>query len=316
MCESRPRLGLLVATTIAIVVATDCHAAITIDNFSAEEHDRFFGEPNPNFILDGFDLSGVARASSGRWVTMVSPTHFLTANHFRPSVNEAVTFHHDNDPNGLTTTRTVQGGQRIGTTDLYVGTLNAAVGADVAIYDLASVNTAGLTVFQAGVSPTAPYGSTPTTRIAVGRNVFDAVGTFLGSPGVAYIDDSEAGDLDDVIPVPPPDPPPAPGPAAMPMEGLNIVDGETYYQVGDSGGPSFIIDGNELLLFGIHAVNGFAELNSGDVRRFSGDSSIVDLRGQVIAAIPEPSLGIWSTVLLLASFSRCRRTTPMRRSLQ
>lgn len=107
-------------------------AAISIDGFSSATNDRFAN--HGSFILDGFDLSGVAIADSGRWVTMVSPNVWISANHFFPAEGTSVTFYATNDPNGSQVSRTIQASERISNSDIQIGTLNKGLPSNYAYY--------------------------------------------------------------------------------------------------------------------------------------------------------------------------------------
>ena len=100
-------------------------------------HDRFANDSQ--FIANSFDLSGVAINDDGRWLTMVSENVYLSAAHFAPASGSSVTFYAGNDPSGVTATRTLTSTQqRIGSTDLYVGTLDAALPGGFTFYDFAT----------------------------------------------------------------------------------------------------------------------------------------------------------------------------------
>ncbi len=222
-------------------------AVLSLQNFSAEKHHRF--NNNPAFIGAGHDWSGVARASNGRWVTMISSTYFLTCEHVQPSIGNSVTFHTDNDPNGTTVTRTVTSLTRIGTTDLVVGKLNSSPGSTIAHYSIFSSGTSqagfasspysGLTAFVTGLNNT----GSGTTQFRVGRNVLDG-----------FVDD-----ISD-------DPPTTVGDAVTFTDDSNTIeslgDDEAYLIAGDSGAPLFVSSGNDLVLTGINWFNSYPDPNA------------------------------------------------------
>ena len=262
------------------------HAAMIIDGFSSNRHDRF-ANSGDQFIgatagVD-FDLSGIARASDGRWVTMISPIHFISAYHFRPGDETTVSFLHSNDADGPSSTRRVVDGAQVGNTDLWVGVLNAPVDAAVRIYDLADdVGIMGPMVYQVGNSPSGSLGDSKTTDFAVGRNVLDRFGnTALNSSlfhYAGYTDDSGLGDLT----------------GGMSEEG-NLIQDETFYQEFDSGAPSLYISEGELKLLGIHSF--IAEISTAPPhttmeRRFSGDVYLPRYQSEIESTmaqlVPEP----------------------------
>ncbi|MCA9197576.1 MAG: hypothetical protein KDA87_08570, partial [Planctomycetales bacterium] len=257
-------------------------ADMMISDFEAVVNDRFADRststhPDRNLFFDpGFDYSGVARAASSNWVTMISPTTFLSSNHSHPVNGTLVTFHHGNGPSNLNTSvRTVASGMQLGNTDLWIGELSSAVDPNVTYYGIATSLTIGDTVWQMGISPSANYGATPTTDMAMGRNVVDASGNVMLGTSVTfssgYIDDTVAGDL--VAPFVDPGP--------------HLLTYETYFQEGDSGGPSFIANGAQLLLVGIHSFIGSVDVEAPfdgtPERRVSGDVFLPHYRTQILA---------------------------------
>src|SRR5690349_5493775 len=68
-------------------------AALTVQGYSAQTagmYDRFLNDPS--FIGSGYNWSGVGRgintisnADVGSWGTMISPSYFISANHFSPA---------------------------------------------------------------------------------------------------------------------------------------------------------------------------------------------------------------------------------------
>ncbi|MCP5538093.1 MAG: hypothetical protein H7A51_17910 [Akkermansiaceae bacterium] len=76
--------------------------ALVIRTYSSSEHDRFLNFPdnpghNPDFIHANLDLTGVGWYEAGapiqqRGLTMVSPIHFLGANHAQPGIGKVVRF--------------------------------------------------------------------------------------------------------------------------------------------------------------------------------------------------------------------------------
>ena len=63
------------------------------------------------------------------WVTMISPTYFVTASHFSPTVDDQVTFYQGNSKTaiGAAHTYTVSHLYALSNTDLMLGSLNSSI---------------------------------------------------------------------------------------------------------------------------------------------------------------------------------------------
>ena len=270
------------ALTIACFLTPSSYAALALQNYNASKHHRFANDPA--FIGSGYDWSGVARASNTRWVTMISATYFLTANHAPPVAGNTVIFHENNDPTGPTITRTVSSVTQIGTTDISIGRLSSAPGPTIAIYGIASNTTTEATfassvysdreVFNVGLNDT----GTGTTQFRVGRNELDGfIDVVTEGPRIG-----DAITFDDDRGTP-----------------QSLGDDESYLQGGDSGAPMFVTSGSDLVLVG---ANWFIE-DSG-TPNFSGTSflpnhiaeisAVVSGGGESITlvSIPEPSTAL------------------------
>ena len=268
---------------------------LIVTGYDAELHDRGLGDSS--FIGSTFDFSGVGR-SGGQWATMISDQFFLSATHSHPS--SSVTFYH---PNGTTTaTINVVGGSAIpndrrrvaglivpggvqtgGTTpsdtDLWVGQLATAVPSWVATYPLGALTMQGENVFVAGNCPNSLGSETCVTspqEFVLGTNDLDSVGNAIttagsstfGSIGAFYTRSTTASDT-----------------------------GDTRFEGGDSGGPTFVSRGGALELVGIHS--GVAPAQSVDVAVQAYASEINAI------AVPEPSSFIFlSAVFLLIAGSK------------
>lgn len=150
-----------------------------IDGYDPLANDRFANDPA--FIAAGYDLSGLARSSSNKWGTLISPNVFLSSYHWHPGVGNTLTFFESNDPLGPSVTRTVIGGQQIGETDVWVGILDQSLPAqfspipflDDPIGNTTDYNNSPLAnaeVYMVGRSDN--IGSS-VTNIAFGRNRID-----------------------------------------------------------------------------------------------------------------------------------------------
>ncbi len=87
-------------------------ANLTIREFDENRHDRFYvdvGGGDKAFIAEGYDFSGTGKddSTSHHWVTMISPTYFVSASHWHPGAGATITFYENNDPSGATHEHTV-----------------------------------------------------------------------------------------------------------------------------------------------------------------------------------------------------------------
>lgn len=216
-------------------------AATSIQSFSPATNDRFANDPA--FVAAGYDLSGVGRDANGRWLTMLSSTVFISANHYRPA--GAVTFHPGNDPLEMPETSTIASAARIGITDLYIGTLATPLSGAIASYGFVTVpltnaNFGSSLLFEelaymGGISATTTgYGANKTTNETVGTNRlegFEKDAAALGGVGDLLIT------VKNLI-----------GDSAF---GFTMTGSEAQLAGGDSGSPLFVVSGGQLVLAGI-----------------------------------------------------------------
>lgn len=120
----------VVCVAIGLTVSV---SAAQFDDFNATQHDRFLGggAPNPSFILNGYDVSGIARRDNagGGSAMLISPQHFVTANHFKPTgVGGSLQFQ---NAAGVVHNATVASYNRLSTdgvgSDISIGTLTAPI---------------------------------------------------------------------------------------------------------------------------------------------------------------------------------------------
>ena len=269
--------------------------AISIDGYSTEAHDRF--DNDSSFIADSFDLSGIGIADSGRWLTMVSPKVFLSADHFYPANDVNVTFYTGNDPSGSSLTRTVSYSERIGTSDLRIGYLDQALSADYVHYDIASTSINNLTNFNTspyhdanaylfGRSPSSSY--TTHQDMAIGRNKLDSFATNQEVNGttdhalIAY--NNVTGDT-------------------------NFLTDEAQLQTGDSGAPMMVENAGSLTLVGINWFIG-TDPNNNSLNGFSYVGNYSSDIETFIIANPVPELcatGIYMALSLITLGISSRR---------
>lgn len=318
----------------AVTSIQPVEATLVVHGFLASRHDRFANDPT--FLGNNFDFSGVGRSegiettdsdgnpriSGAGWVTLLqnpaggSATHFVSADHARP--RGQVSFFTGNDPMATPIVCNINaGGTKIGTTDIWIGTLDTtATGCDTSSLQSYAVSAdipsqfVGSTAIQAGISNRVydTQNSLRTTNMRFGRNTlsFVVTDTLIGRTGdwMVYQDDSAAGDL------------------IAPQESTteDLGQDETLFQGGDSGGPSFLVSGsNTIELIGIHSFVGELSTNDADEdglpdvatdgepiltpsRRASGDAYLPSSRTAILAeitAVPEPGSFVQLGILIL-----------------
>lgn len=284
---------------LVVCTYTGLHGAINIDAFSTLQNDRYANDAQ--FIMNQYDLSGVAIANDGRFVTMVSDNVFLSANHFYPSNGTSVTFYAGNDPSGASATRTIQSSQRIGTTDIRIGVLstplsNAYKSYDFSTEDITSTSTGPNSftrsdiflqnAFILGRSPTA---FSTSQDLAVGRNVLDNFGnvTVSGTTDLAVI--STVNDSGDP----------------------NYVTHEAKLLTGDSSAPMFVDNGSGgLTMVGINWFTGNDGSNDLNGYSYVGNYDI-EIQNYIDAnTVPEMKhFGLFVGLALAIRIIRRRRPT-------
>ncbi len=244
--------------------------AIEVLNYDAALHDRF--ENDPSFIGSTFDWSGVGLSTDGRWVTMISDTYFITAEHFRPS--GTVRFYYDNNPSGSFEDLTIDTlyGMEIGDagSDIWLGRLTSPISASVTFYDILELGPVGtytdyegLSLYTVGIAD-----GTGDTNFRVGTNVID-------SGSVDFINDTGGGGVLNNW-------------TYTFTYDTSSGTGESVVEIGDSGAPTFTVDGGVLKLVGFHSERadvGAIGPSNGD---FSVDSLVGPYADTIAAAVPEP----------------------------
>ena len=198
------------------------------DHAMSATHDRFYAGADKAFVGAPFDWSGVGRSSNGAWVTMISPTYFVSANHYHPGAGDVITFHEDNRADGPTHTYVVAadaydtsyGGQ---SSDLWLGKLTAPLDPSHRIATYPVLTLAGDARYID--LPIMAYGAP--NRVGTGR---------IG----AVVDDFEIGRTRTLRWW------------FHAAEGTGTGAGDCHLIGGDSGGPSFAVVRGRLALVGIH----------------------------------------------------------------
>lgn len=265
-------------------------ADLIVDSYTANHNDRFTG--HGDFIMVGFDLSGVAQDSNGRWATAISNNVILSAFHYAPS--GTLTFFPGNDSSATAITRDITSGMRVAGTDLYLAVLDAALPNSIAHYRFATtplnatpddtIQNAGTfqgqTAFLIGRSPeNHPH----TSDQAVGQNRIAGYVENANFQGNAN-NDALVFDQTDAD-----------------------VSFEAELRVGDSGAPSFLDQGGgNLLLLGTNAFNLTDNMKNivGSGINYTGNQTTAINHYIAANAIPEPSALILAG---LASLTLCHR---------
>ncbi len=261
-----------------------------IRGFEPRRHERFFTGDDKAFIGEPFDWSGVGNTAAngtGQWATMVSPIHFLTSNH-NPPTGSTLTFFTGNTPsesdrrdfsivsNSL---------QRIGDTDLMIGTLSAQVNEQgIAFYPVIGPPPPGAS--QLGEMEIALLGREIFMygrAHRVGRNTIEGFAT-VGDP-LSPFPNPVAG---------------AAGRSLVSFFNDPDFDSEARAEGGDSGGATFLVQEGSLALAGLHWFKFEGELAGQNISG-TGDASIAHSInainaamsgsgfGLTVIAVPEPS---------------------------
>lgn len=218
-----------------LLSATDTAWALKLQTLTLNRHHRFYEGADKQFVGDPYDWSGVARTVDvGKWGAMISPSYYVSANHFHPATGEVFRFYYGNSTNGAFEERTVVSGQKVlgdgGTnSDLWIGKLNAPVSDAVAKYPMLRLpNTLssylGRTLHVFGRPTDNNVGTNSQSKIHMG---FSKVSSVQADVGGSYFVWSTTG---------------------APFGG----DTALYAEGGDSGGSSFIVFNGVPTFLGTH----------------------------------------------------------------
>lgn len=308
----------LVAIAFTCILSAPSRGAITLQSFDADSHNRF--NDSPTFAGSPFDWSGVGQTSShvsafgAYWGTIISPSYFVSANHYRPPVGSTLRFYLGNDSSGAGfEERTVLNGWQIvndtfGPSDLWLGKLSSPVSAAVAKYPILSLpslaNYNSLTISTFGLSTDDIDGNRADDQ-RLGRNNIDpgTIGTYnltgAGLPGVVA-NASFTYDFDN------------PG---------GVGADESLLQLGDSGGPSFVLAGllgDTPAIVGTHtaqtgvpvgSLDTFVPFYTTDIfNRINTNGDWATDSFAVVTAVPEPgALAFLGTAVVIGGSVVARR---------
>ncbi len=279
-CVSQGLRFLLVTLSLLLSNTLDCEA-VTIAGGTPQRHERYFQGTNKAFFASQFDWSGVGRSvGPGRtpWLTMISPSYFITSKHFAPAIGEPIFFNHTNDPNGPSEQHVRASGLPLGNTDTWLGKLATPVSENVAKYPIYPFldnlsDYRNKELYVVGRSPL----SSPVERqfdVAIGRNRIDSVSSIsnFNEYGLRV--------------------------SSNPSSTLGFSPDETGIVTGDSGAPSFILEDGKLGLVGTHwtaSSDAFLPSHLSTIR------FIVESGGEsLVAFVPEPTTWSLMTLSLMA----------------
>lgn len=211
--------------------------ALKIQTLDLKRHHRFYEGADKTFVGDPYDWSGVARTYDvGKWGAMISPSYFISANHFHPANGETFRFYHGNSTNATYEERIVISGQKIlgansMNSDLWLGKLSAPVSGAVAKYPILRLpnlknDYLGRTLRVFGRPTDNNQMTNSHVRIHMGLSKVSGVTTNESSLGSTFSWST----------------------ANSPFGG----DTAQYAEGGDSGGSSFIVFNNVPTLLGTH----------------------------------------------------------------
>jgi hypothetical protein len=217
-------------------------ASMYIHEYDSLRHDRFSESDSAAFIGEGYDFSGVGHTSGNRWVTMISPTYFVSAAHRFPIPGTTVTFYEGNEKSDefahqyviddFTVTMFWNGQP----SDLKVGKLVVPDGRTEAILPeekIAWYPVISTEEFSYGKAELFVCGLAD----RVGKNSIDKICSLDNR-------DAENRRITQVMEF-----------AFAPDQEIGFGADEAYLMTGDSGGPSFVVIDEKLALAGIHYYN-------------------------------------------------------------
>lgn len=262
------------------------------------EQDRFASgfssNPVPNtastFLLDGYDLSGIGwdTSTTQKGFVMISPIHFLAASHYAPDASDTITFNNADDQLvtiGVGSTEVMKNTDNGSDSDLTLGTLDREISASdkINFFAVADLTTEGSYLGREIFA----YGRTP----KVGRGTIGSFQDFGADPitGGSGLNESRT--------------------YQFTYNELIGDANDAFFEVGDSGSPSFTIIGGQLAITGIHSALAEAGTTKTNYDVFVPDYAdelnvAMASESYQLTTVPEPSasallLGLVSSVLVI-----------------
>jgi hypothetical protein len=229
----------------------------------------------------------------------------ISAFHRRPPIGETIYFYPGNDPTASPVTRSVISGEKIGSTDLWVGVLDSFLPGSIASYEFAQTPLSGtppagdnifietrvpirdLNAYLFGLSPfdhTTDPNRERYNDQAVGRNIIEGY-----SENVPFLGNA---DNDSLIMFTD-----APGDP-------NFVQYEALFRSGDSGGPLFVDLNGEFVLLGTNAF--VLDGGAGSGINYTGNQASF-INSFIASAVPEPGSAFVLGLIGVSLLSRRRR---------
>lgn len=293
----------LAATFLSAISISSLYALKTrvVDTAAQNRFDSGF-PPSPvdntsgDFLLDGFDLSGIGwdPNNSKKGFVMISPIHFLAATHYRPNSSDSITFQNQS---GNLVNIGVAGVQAMNNndndnsaSDLTLGTLDRAMttGDEVNFFAVANLATEALYTGR----ELFVYGRTP----KVGKGTIGSFQDFASEPvtGSSGLNPSRTYQF-----------------AYSTLGGGND---DAYFEIGDSGSPSFIIIDGQLAVTGTHSAlvsGGTANINYDTFvpEYFDELNNAMASDGFQVSTVPEPSTYALLLGFIVLGGAICRRRT-------
>lgn len=251
-----------------------------------DEHNR----NDTDFFGADYDWSGVS-VNNNRRATMISPSYFLTANHYKPAIGSTATFKNatgtefnydiDSYAGMITTTYTYAGESYTRNSDLRLGKLSAPVDSSIEKYPIASD---GSLYHNEDVYL---YGA----NNYLGMNQLEELQILRTGD-----ENSSWTDPDIIV-----------GISTLMYYNASTSDDEAYLQSGDSSSPSFAVREGQLILAGIHwAIS--RQTDSPNENDFSIDTYVPAYINQITEKMSGESLTVYTTpepasVMMLTLFA-------------
>lgn len=267
-------------STLLLISSLNPLSALVVRDDTDPDNDRFSSgypdnpQPNSSFFADSFDFSGVGwdTSDSRRSVALISPRHFVAANHFAPSIGQDIDFY---NASGSLETLSVDSLINVKNdsnenTDLVVGRLSSTASSELSIYPIIpteSDTTTGQTN-QYGGRQLYVYGAEAKVGIGEVSGFSDTSIENINSTRTAEFEyNTNNGDPDEV-----------------------------HFESGDSGSPSFFVENNSLALAATHLAvseefaNTITNFDTFTAHYEDEINAILADDGYTLAVVPEPRI--------------------------